>query len=64
MVLERLIELLNVISKTTKMLEEWRWSMMIPLYKNKGDLENCNNYKGIKLLSHTMEIRERVVELK
>lgn len=59
-----MIELLNVISKTTKMLEEWRWSMMIPLYKNKGDLENCNNYKGIKLLSHTMEIRERVVELK
>ncbi|KAG5581762.1 hypothetical protein H5410_052389 [Solanum commersonii] len=24
-----------------------------PLYKNKGDIKNCNDYKNIKLLSHT-----------
>ncbi|XP_060195173.1 uncharacterized protein LOC132624406 [Lycium barbarum] len=35
---------------------------MIPLYKNKGDIQNCNNYRGIKLLSHTMKVWERVVE--
>ncbi len=35
---------------------------MIPLYKNKGDIQSCNNYRGIKLLSHTMKIWERVVE--
>ncbi|KAG5579910.1 hypothetical protein H5410_050537 [Solanum commersonii] len=34
------------------MPEEWRWSTMIPLYKNKGDIQNCNNYRSIKLLSH------------
>ena len=35
---------------------------MIPLYKNKSDIQNCNNYRGIKLLSHTMKVWERVVE--
>ncbi|PHU11499.1 Kinesin-4 [Capsicum chinense] len=37
---------------------------MIPLYKNKGDIQSCNNYRGIKLLSHTMKVWERVVELR
>lgn len=31
---------------------------MILLYKNKGDIQNCNNYRGIKLLSHTMKVWE------
>ena len=34
-------------------------SIIIPLYKNKGDIQDRNNYKGIKLLSHTMKLRER-----
>ncbi|XP_075076396.1 uncharacterized protein LOC142163044 [Nicotiana tabacum] len=38
------------------------WSTMIPLYKNNGDIQNCNNYKGIKLLSHTMKVCESVIE--
>ncbi|WMV26024.1 hypothetical protein MTR67_019409, partial [Solanum verrucosum] len=54
----------NVIFKTAKMPDEWRWSTMVPLYKNKGDIQNCNNYRGIKLLSHTMKIWERVVEMR
>ncbi|KAF3613028.1 hypothetical protein FXO38_36484 [Capsicum annuum] len=37
---------------------------MIPLYKNKGDIQSCNNCRGIKLLSHTMKVWERVVELR
>nr|XP_016513834.1 PREDICTED: uncharacterized protein LOC107830716 [Nicotiana tabacum] len=40
---------------TKKMPEDWRWSLMISLYKNKGDIQDCNNYRGIKLLSHTMK---------
>ena len=32
------------------MPQEWRHSVIIPLYKNKGDAQNCNNYRGIKLL--------------
>ncbi|KAF3651997.1 Ataxin-3 -like protein [Capsicum annuum] len=55
-------DLFNNIFKSAKMPEAWRWRTMIPLYKNKGDIQSCNNYRGIKLLSHTMKIWERVVE--
>ena len=41
---------------------EWRTSTLIPIYKNKGDILNCGNYRGIKLMSHTMKLLERVVE--
>ena len=37
---------------------------MVPFYKNKGDIQSCNNYRGIKLLSHSMKIWERVVEVR
>ncbi|GKD27059.1 retrovirus-related pol polyprotein LINE-1 [Tanacetum coccineum] len=30
--------------------------------KNKGDAQACSNYSGIKLLSHTMKLWERVIE--
>jgi len=39
--------LFNVSFKTTKMSKEWRLSTMVQLYKNKGDIQNCNNYIGI-----------------
>nr|XP_009766515.1 PREDICTED: uncharacterized protein LOC104217884 [Nicotiana sylvestris] len=60
--LEWLIRIFNVIFKTKKMPEEWRWSTMVLLYKNKSDIQNCNNYRGIKLLCHTMKVWEWVVE--
>ncbi|KAG5581992.1 hypothetical protein H5410_052619 [Solanum commersonii] len=62
--IEWLTRLFNVIFKTAKMPDEWRWSTMVPLYKNKGDIQNCNNYRGVKLLSHTMKIWERIVEMR
>ena len=44
------------------MLSEWRANTIISLYKNKGDIQDCNNYRGIKLLSHTMKLWEWVIE--
>ena len=44
------------------MPREWRESWVVPLYKGKGDAQECKNYRGIKLLSHTMKLWERVVE--
>ena len=35
---------------------------MIPIFKNKGDTQNCSNYRGIKLICHSLKIWERVVE--
>lgn len=43
---------------------QWRKSTIIPIYKNKGDVQDCANYRGIKLMSHTMKLWERVIELR
>ena len=42
--------------------EEWRTSTITPIYKQKGDTLECNNFRGITLLSHTLKLWERVVE--
>ena len=60
--LKCLVELFNIICRTAKMPREWRFSTVIPLYKNKADIQHCNNYRGIKSLSHTMKLWERVIE--
>ncbi|GJR62447.1 retrovirus-related pol polyprotein LINE-1 [Tanacetum coccineum] len=54
--------LFNKIFSSAKMPDEWRLSEVIPIYKNKGDAQTCSNYRGIKLLSHTMKLWERVIE--
>ena len=36
--------------------------IMILFFKNKSDVQTCNNYRGITLISHTMKLWERVVE--
>nr|XP_043630161.1 uncharacterized protein LOC122601469 [Erigeron canadensis] len=51
-----LTSLFNKIWTSAKMPEEWRLSEVIPIYKNKGDVQSCSNYRGIKLLSHTMKL--------
>jgi len=51
-----LTELFNVILRTAKMPREWTFSTVIPLYKKKEDIQDCNNYRGIKLISHTMKL--------
>ena len=44
------------------MSEEWRRSVLIPIYKNKGDAQCCGNYRETKLMSHTIKIWERIIE--
>ena len=44
------------------MPDEWRKSTLVPLCKNKSDIHDCLNYRGIKLISHTMKLWERVIE--
>ncbi|GJV57817.1 hypothetical protein Tco_1458822 [Tanacetum coccineum] len=51
--------LFNKIFLGAKMQDEWMLSEVIPIYKNKGDVQACSNYRGIKLLSHTMKLWER-----
>ena len=39
-----LTKLFNEILKSKRMPGEWRRSTLIPIYKNKGDIQNCGNY--------------------
>ncbi|KAK3561446.1 hypothetical protein QTP86_002827 [Hemibagrus guttatus] len=59
---EFLTSLFNRVLESEKMPEEWRRSVLVPIFKNKGDVQRCSNYRGIKLMSHTMKLWERVVE--
>ena len=52
----------NSIMNTEQMPSAWRQSILTPIFKGKGDIQECNNYRGIKLLSHTFNIWERVVD--
>ena len=60
--LEFLVKLYNRTMESGRMPEEWRDSILIPIFTSKGDVQSCNNYRGIKLISHTMKLWERVVE--
>ena len=60
--LEFLTKLYNRTMESGRMPEEWRDSILIPIFKNKGDVQSCSNYRGIKLISHSMKLWERVVE--
>ena len=35
-------------------------SMVLPIYKGKGDPMECGSYRGIKLLEHAMKVVERI----
>ena len=60
--LEFLTKLYNRTMESKRMPEEWRDSILIPIFKNKGDVQSCSNYRGIKLISHSMKLWERVIE--
>jgi hypothetical protein len=51
-----LTKLFNSILRANKMPQEWRRSILVPIFKNKGDVQSCTNYRGIKLMSHTMKL--------
>ena len=60
--IEFLTRLFNRLLMGERMPEEWRRSVLIPIYKNKGNAQCCGNYRGIKLMSHTMKVWERIIE--
>jgi len=59
---EWLTDLCNCIIDEGRMPEDWKNSILIPVYKGKGDPLECGSYTGIKLLEHAMKVVERVLE--
>ena len=41
-----LLDLLQKIVEQEKMPEEWRDSVIVPIFKEKGDIQDCGNYRG------------------
>jgi len=42
--------------------DEWKASVVVPIFKGKGGVMNCGLYRGVKLLEHGIKIVERVLE--
>ena len=54
----------NGLLKGECMPESWKRSTVVPLYKGKGNVLECGNYRTIKLLEHGMKVVERGVREK
>jgi hypothetical protein len=52
-------KLINSIGKE-ELPEEWKESIIVPIYK-KGNKTNCSNYRGISLLSTTYKILSNIL---
>jgi len=57
-----LLDLCNDIVKEGCIPEDWKSSVILPIYKGKGDPLECGSYRGIKLMEHAMKVVERIFE--
>ena len=55
------VELFQRVLDGKGMLDEWQTSVLVPIFKKKGDVRNYNTYRGVKLLEHALKIVERVL---
>ena len=55
-------DLLKAVWVKEKIPEDWRKSLIVPIFKKKGDILECGNYRGIKLLKHGLKILERILD--
>jgi len=56
------MELCQCVLHGKGMQDEWKTSVVVPIFKGKGDMMNCGAYRGVKLLEYGMKIVERVLE--
>ena len=57
-----ILDLCNGIVKEGSIPDDWKSSVVLPIYKGKGDPMECGSYRGIKLLEHAMKVVERIFE--
>ena len=57
---EWLTSLCNLIVAQGRIPDDWRSSILLPVFKGKGDPMECGCYRAIKLLEHAMKVIERV----
>ena len=59
---DMLLDLLQTFFELEKMPEEWMDSVIVPIFKEKRDIQESGNYRGIKMICRTMNIWERVID--
>ena len=47
-----------------KLPEKWMLSLLVPIFKGKGDPLNPNSYRGTKLLEHAFKLYENILDLR
>ena len=57
-----ILDLCNGIVKEGSILEDWKSSVVLPIYKGKGDHMEGGSYIEIKLLEHATKVVERIFE--
>jgi len=57
-----LLDLCNGIVKEGFIPEDWKSSVILTIYKGKGDPMECGSYRGIKLWEHAMKVVKRIFE--
>ena len=59
---EVMMELCQRVLDGRGMPDEWKTSVIVPIFKGKSDVISCGSYREVKLLEHTTKIFERVLE--
>ncbi|EYB82884.1 hypothetical protein Y032_0348g3176 [Ancylostoma ceylanicum] len=62
--LQWLTKFFNNITRSTKIPEAWKDSIIVPIFKREGDVMGRATYRGIKLIAHTIEIYERLLDMR
>ena len=60
--LKSLTNMFNGILFKDKLPDEWMLSLLVPIFKGKGDLPNPNTCREIKLLEHAFKLYEIVLD--
>ena len=61
-VVKVMMELCQHVLDGRGMPDEWKTSVIVPIFKGKGDVMSCGSYRVVKLLEHATKIVERVLE--
>ena len=56
-----MVRLMNLCFHAGKVPEDWTNACIVPLYKGKGDMRECSNYRGISLLSVVGKVYGKVL---
>lgn len=57
-----MVELCQGVLDGRGMPDEWALSVVVPIFKGKGNAMSCGAYRGVKLLEHAVKIVEKVLE--